>query len=877
MAVRQSSGDVYATDPGHLDPGDGTTPAPRVQIFDAAGVSQGEFLIDAGTYSSPGAVAIGPVGASDVVYVGAVNTAASSGAVLRYDTAGVAGTPLTAGPGSTFANPVVLAVDPVDGTVYASAVATGGAPVIEKFNSAGVFQASFDGSSGAPGGVALAAVSGLAIDGADRLYVSDGAKVYRYSAAGAYQLTVDDPSADGFPVRGIAADANSNEVYVNEPNDNGFTGRVRVFSAAGVQTQQAFTTPSFGFIVALAINDSSKMAYLGDTNNQAGARFAAFVGPTVTTTTGSTIDPSSETLHGTINPQGIAGTTAHFEYGPDTNYGSLTPDIDPGSGSAAVPVTDTASGLLPNSVYHFRVVGVNGSGTIFGSDSTFTTAPAAPLVDGSPPFASAITPNGAALNGTVDAQGSDTSYHFEYGVDTSYGSVTTPDGGPLSGQGAQPASSPVTGLQPNTTYHFRIVADNGTGGPQAGADQIFITAPAAAAGATDITTVRALLTGTVNPHGSPATYHFEYTSVTPSPVVGTTAEADAGTDNADTPVTASSGSLAPGTTYTVHVVLTDTGTGVTTTGVDGTFTTDPAPTAATGAVTGVMPSAATFAGSYDTHGHSGSYQFVVGSSTSSYLATTDPVAVSGAGTASGSLGSLPAGQTYKVRLSVTSDGATVLGDVVTFSTPAEPVTPPPPPSSAVAPVSPYGCHAPHLNAVDTHPKVGSTVTVTGTDLGVGGTVALGNGTVDVTGWTATGFSLVIPDGATGTLPLTVNCGNVSNTVGVAIFQDPGNGQGSSNGLSIKSKVKSTTATLSVKVPGPGKLQTSSSHTTSTTKTVTNASTAKCTVRLNKAGKKALAKAKSRKLKVTIRVRYTPTGGTPITDTKTVTYTRKAAH
>ena len=68
----------------------------------------------------------------------------------------------------------------------------------------------------------------------------------------------------------------------------------------------------------------------------------------------------------------------------------------------------------------------------------------------------------------------------------------------------------LTGLTPGTTYHFRVSADNGTGGVQHGVDQTFTTAPATPAGASSVTAVTANLTGVVNPHGSPTTYHFEY-------------------------------------------------------------------------------------------------------------------------------------------------------------------------------------------------------------------------------------------------------------------------------------------------------------------------------------------------------------------------------
>jgi hypothetical protein len=870
VAVRQSTGDVYVADPFNVD-SVSSAAAPRVERFDAAGVFQSEFAIDAGTYSAPGAVAVGPSGGSDVVYVGAVVTAGAVGAVLRYSTAGVAGVPLSsAGSGSAFANPVAVAADPVDGTVYVSAVdATSHLPVIDKFSSAGVFQAKFDGSSGAPGGAALSAVSGLAVDGAHRLYVSDGQKVYRYSAAGAYQLTVEDAGARGLPVQGFAVDSFSDEVYVNEP-DSIYTGQIRVFDAGGVQSQPAFATPTYSTVAALAV--AAGTVYGSDVGDAAGVRFVLFTGPTVVTGAGTPIDSASETLNGTINPEGVSGTTYHFEYGADANYGNTTPDIDPGSGSSAVAASDVANvGLLPNSTYHFRLVGSNPGGTIYGADNTFTTAPGPPIVDGAPPSVSAITPTGATLNGTIDPRGSTTSYHFDYGLDTSYGSVSTPNGSVAAGQGNQGASSTITDLQPGTTYHFRIVADNGTGGPQTGADQTFITGPAAAASATDITAVKATLTGVVNSHGASAKYHFEYSGAGETL---TTDEVDASPVDGDTPVTAVSGPLRPGTVYTVRtviVVVTDpnTGASITTTGAAGTFTTDPAPLAATAAVTGVTPSAATFSGSYDTNGRSGSYQFIVGSSTSPYLAQTDPVAVSGSGTASGGLVNLPAGQTYHVRLAVRSDGATVLGDAVTFSTPAQPIVAPPAPvKTTTTTTGPYGCTAPVLSAYNAHPKAGETITVSGSDLGVGGNATLGTTPAATSAWSASGFTITVPDDATGSLPLTVNCGTASNTIAIQIYKAP------SNTFTATAKASKTASTVTVasKVPGPGTISVTGSNIKTTTKHAGAAGTT--TVKATLTAKAARSLKRHHKLTVAISVRFTPTGGTSKTVNKSVTFTRK---
>jgi hypothetical protein len=872
VAVRQSNGDVYVSDPGHTDSVDPNVAMPRVERFDGVGAFQSEFNLASG-YSAPGAIAIDPSGASDVVYVGAVDTASGAGAVLTYSPAGVAGARLSAaGSGTTFANPVALAVDPVDGSVYVSAVDTvTAAPVIDKFNNLGVFQTKFDGSSGAPGGTALTAVSSLGVDGANRLYVSDGQKVYRYSAAGAYQLTVDDPSVDGFPVRGIAVDATSNEIYVNEPNDAAFTGRVRVFSAAGVQTQEAFTTAAYAISVALAVKESTKTVYVSDTNNLVEGFYAAFAGPTVVTGSGATIDSTSETLNGTINPEGISGTTFHFEYGADANYGAVTPDVDPGNGSSPVAASDTATGFLPNSSYHFRLVGSNPNGTIYGADNTFTTAAGPPVLDSSPASANPISADSATLNGWVDARGSDTTYHFDYGLDTTYGSVTS-DAGPLSGQGAQGVSQTVAGLSPGTIYHFRVSADNGAGGVQHGADHTFTTGSGVAASASNITAVSARFAGVVNAHGAAAKYHFEYTRPgSPSPVTATTAEVDASTDDADMPVTAISGPLNPATTYTVKVVIidnTDINNPVTTSGAAGTFTTDPAPLASTGEVTGVTTNAATFSGSYDTLGRGGSYQFVIGSSTSPSFVKTSPVAVSGAGTASGALDDLPAGETYHVRLAVSSNGDTVLGDTVTFSTPAAPAILPPVPAKTIASAGPYGCTAPMLDAYDAHPKPGEAITITGGDLGVGGNVTLGSGPVVASLWSATGLTIAVPDDASGSLALTVNCGAVSNTIAIQIYQAPRN---TFTATAKASKTASTIA-VSVKVPGSGSITVRASQLKTVTKHAGAAGSS--TVKAVLTAKAARSLKRHHKLTVTVSVRFTPTAGTGRTLTKNVTFTRK---
>ena len=107
---------------------------------------------------------------------------------------------------------------------------------------------------------------------------------------------------------------------------------------------------------------------------------------------------------------------------------------------------------------------------------------------------SGVTSSAATLNGNVNPEGQTTTYHFEYGTTTSYGTtIPSPDGSAGSGTSAVNESSSLTGLTASTTYHYRLDATNGTGTTN-GSDQQFTTS--AGGGSSDT------VTATVN--GSPA-------------------------------------------------------------------------------------------------------------------------------------------------------------------------------------------------------------------------------------------------------------------------------------------------------------------------------------------------------------------------------------
>lgn len=93
-------------------------------------------------------------------------------------------------------------------------------------------------------------------------------------------------------------------------------------------------------------------------------------------------------------------------------------------------------------------------------------------------WASEVNRSTARVNAEVNPSGADTTYHFEYGSDTSYGmSVPVPDGDIGSGTKGVEVGQLLTGLQPGGTYHYRIVATNSSG-TTTSQDQSFTTFPA---------------------------------------------------------------------------------------------------------------------------------------------------------------------------------------------------------------------------------------------------------------------------------------------------------------------------------------------------------------------------------------------------------------
>ena len=92
-----------------------------------------------------------------------------------------------------------------------------------------------------------------------------------------------------------------------------------------------------------------------------------------------------------------------------------------------------------------------------------------------PKSAFSPAPSEATLKASIDPNEAETTYQYEYGTTTGYGSKA-PATPKAIGSGASPVevSEKIEGLAPETTYHFRVVATNEKGTVE-GEDQTFTT------------------------------------------------------------------------------------------------------------------------------------------------------------------------------------------------------------------------------------------------------------------------------------------------------------------------------------------------------------------------------------------------------------------
>jgi hypothetical protein len=322
---------------------------------------------------------------------------------------------------------------------------------------------------------------------------------------------------------------------------------------------------------------------------------------------------TSAVLLASVDPE-YQNTTFQFRFGPAPAYGLLAPAIPESmggedfGGDSEVGSNTAGEGLQlqPNTEYHYEAVATNATGTSEGltsapGDATFLTLPNPPIAS-TDEEASAVTTSTATISGSVNPAASgfpaqdDTKYSFQYGTTTSYGhqvsglldqveaeackidlekDETCPSESEAGeGVGAKGEQSNLVGLEPGTTYHYRIVASNlnnaeelnanhadeygGNLHPQTtyGQDETFTTTatPPILSGVSvqGVTQSAATITGTLEAQGLPTRWELQLGS-TP----GRLGDQASGNTTGTIPLSLPVGSLSPGTTYYYSLTATN--------------------------------------------------------------------------------------------------------------------------------------------------------------------------------------------------------------------------------------------------------------------------------------------------------------------------------
>lgn len=183
--------------------------------------------------------------------------------------------------------------------------------------------------------------------------------------------------------------------------------------------------------------------------------------------------PGTIQVNATLNGAPWTGSVSYTMTGPETINGSSSPatftEKPVGQYTLAYnsggPANAILGSITPSATQTLQTEGtITFTLNFIYSPPTATTDPA-----------TNINSISATLNATVNPNYFDTTVYFEWGLDTSYPNTTTPVSIGSGGTDVS-VSSDITGLSPNTTYHYRVIATNAYGTTN-GDDETFTTPP----------------------------------------------------------------------------------------------------------------------------------------------------------------------------------------------------------------------------------------------------------------------------------------------------------------------------------------------------------------------------------------------------------------
>jgi hypothetical protein len=277
-------------------------------------------------------------------------------------------------------------------------------------------------------------------------------------------------------------------------------------------------------------------------------------------------------LRGGVNPEKVPETEVWFQWGSTIALGSETLKVLIPPGETREPVSAEVQGLRPNETFYYQVAGYDQNvkaPEVLTSERTSLTTPSVPPRVVGPPSVSFVHSSSAVMFGELNPENMSTTYAFEYGSCgesvESCSEVGHTETLESDAYGRIGVTLEATGLQPSTTYRYRLIAVNGhkqeSQCPGSGCEGSFTTAPAPVPQATTgeasaINTNTATVLGTVNPDGKPATYTFELgLSKGAATQYGVLFSGPAGSGTVPITETLALSGLQPGTEYAYRVTV----------------------------------------------------------------------------------------------------------------------------------------------------------------------------------------------------------------------------------------------------------------------------------------------------------------------------------
>ncbi len=376
----------------------------------------------------------------------------------------------------------------------------------------------------------------VAVDETGGIFVVDSSQpgVHEYNTGGALQPCVIDPTGEG--IQSLALDSDE-RLGLSESG----SGHAAIYDALGAECGKLVTQiPGLsGTAMAFSLHENSNseaedLLYVADSGDQRIEGYLPVVFPEVRTTAcvPEVVGFTSASVCGEVNPNGIQAR-AFFKYGVQEDHleeESSTAFV--GETTAFDRIATELTELIPNQRYFYQTwVEARSEGVEQRQSASetldFRTRGPPPQVPGQP-AASLVGSGSVSLSASVNPEHAVTSYHFEYARCESESQAFATCQEPKSTNtlssatyGLMGVTQEISGLIAQTTYAYRLVADNefeieghAEGGRAVGAEGHFTTTPlpvpsATTGGASAVTSTGVIISGTVNPEGPAATYLFE--------------------------------------------------------------------------------------------------------------------------------------------------------------------------------------------------------------------------------------------------------------------------------------------------------------------------------------------------------------------------------